>query len=302
MARKGKAVAVATPLVQGSLEWHAYREAHANASEAPAVMNVGRFQPRNQRELCLERNGTLVKTTNFAMRAGSANESHVLARLRAEMAVNGEKLSALKPEVLSAVIDGIPMSASLDARQGEHSVEVKTCVSPTSPYWTEAKAGRIEESVLWQMTHQYIVGREHGVVNHYLYVELNGVGVMLPYTHDDAREEKLMAGWKAVWPHIINGTVIGDRADAEWEKAAADYLLLHGQKEAVEKMLSDAKDRLVKLANGKQTSGNGVLVKKLVRKGNIDYSGVPQDILDKLPRKPDTEYWQVDRVKDGAGQ
>lgn len=293
MARNIKTIVAADPLVQGSLEWHQYREAHANASEAPAVMNAGRFQPRNQRELCLERNGTVVKTTNFAMRVGSANEGAALTKLRALL-----KMPGLKPEVLAAEIDGIPMSASLDARQGDTAVEVKTCVSEGSPYWVEAKAGRIEESVLWQVTHQYIVGREHGVVNLALYVQFGETGILVPYVHDDAREEQLMAGWKAVWPHIMLGTVVGDRADAAWEKAADDYLLLHGQLEAVEKMLADAKNELVKLANGKPTDGHGVSVKQVTRKGGYDYSGVPQDILDTLKKKADTTYWQVNIEKE----
>lgn len=290
MPRKIKAIVSADPLVQGSLEWHEYREAHANASEAPAVMNAGRFQPRNQRELCLERNGTTVKTTNFAMRIGSANEAVVLTKLRGLL-----KKPGLKPEVLAAEIDGLPMSASLDARDTDTAIEVKTCVSEGSSYWTEAKAGRIEESVLWQMTHQYIVGREHGVVNLALYVAFGDTGILIPYVHDDEREEKLMAAWKAVWPHILAGTVIGDRADAAWEKAADDYLLLHGQKEAVEKMLSDARDKLIKLAAGKETAGNGVIVKKMVRAGGINTKAIAADVLATLPRNKDTEYWQVNR-------
>lgn len=281
-------------LVQNSLEWFEYRESKANASEAPAVMDAGLFQPRNKRELSMVRNGQLIIRPNEYMRRGTDLEAAVRTYISARHAFD------YQPKVLEATIDGIPMSASLDGVHGQTWLEIKVCSSEQSKYWTVAQDGRIAESVRWQMQHQYMVCREHGIAAGALYVcQHNNIsgGILIPFMPDESAEEQLLAGWKEIWPYIKDGKTYGERKDAEWSAAAAAYKLAKEALTRAEKQLDHDKKRLLDLANGENTSGCGVSVTEVTRTGGPDYSQLSEDVVAALPRKPDTTYKTINIIK-----
>lgn len=282
----------------GSFEWHEWRDKHANASEAAAVMDCGRFVPRNRRELSMLRNGQLSIPKTFPMLQGQKREAGVVAMAGT---CTGQSLfdGMFQPKVLSAVVDGVPMSASLDGVYGDTWVEVKVVVSDKSSYWTEAGKGRIDESVLWQMTQQMIVAREHGIVNGFLIVQ-DASGKLtrtVPYAHDGDREDSLVACWKALWPYIEKGEVFGERLDAPWKMAAEAYLSAKQAKDEAEERMDKAKKILVELAQGQATVGYGVQLIPVVRSGSPDYSKLPPGAADALPKKADVEYMMVKETK-----
>lgn len=100
-------------LVQGTAEWHAYRAAHDNASDAPAMMGVSSYKTRDQ--LIAERATGIVPEVDAATQRlfDSGHRFEALARPLAEKII-GEELYACtgsenETSRLSASFDGLTM-------------------------------------------------------------------------------------------------------------------------------------------------------------------------------------------------
>ena len=100
-------------LVQGTAEWHAYRAAHDNASDAPAMMGVSSYKTRDQ--LIAERATGIVPEVDAATQRlfDSGHRFEALARPLAEKII-GEELypctgSENETSRLSASFDGLTM-------------------------------------------------------------------------------------------------------------------------------------------------------------------------------------------------
>lgn len=100
-------------LVQGTPEWHAYRAAHDNASDAPAMMGVSSYKTRDQ--LIAERATGIVPDVDAATQRlfDSGHRFEALARPLAEKII-GEELypctgSENETSRLSASFDGLTM-------------------------------------------------------------------------------------------------------------------------------------------------------------------------------------------------
>lgn len=277
---------------QGDLSWHEWREAHANASEAPAVLSIGRFTPKNPRELTMVRRGDITIPQTYAMKMGQKLEAQALA------AAGGKLNRQLNPAVEEATIDGIPMSASFDGVCDDLWVEVKVCMSEQSPYWLDAKKNKVEDSVYAQMTHQMMVLQEKQSVAHdgYLYVcQHSDVanGILVPFHGSESYADNLMNHWKVVWQYIKDGKVVGERGDRAWLAETKRFAILHKRLEQVEKKYEASRKKLLTLSKGEAACGGGVVVTPCVRAGGYDYSSLGKDILEALPRKPDTDYFSV---------
>jgi predicted phage-related endonuclease len=99
-------------LVQGTAEWHAYRAAHDNASDAPAMMGVSSYKTRDQ--LIAERATGIVPEVDAATKRlfDSGHRFEALARPLAEKII-GEDLypctGSLEGSRMSASFDGLTM-------------------------------------------------------------------------------------------------------------------------------------------------------------------------------------------------
>lgn len=99
-------------LVQGTAEWHAYRAAHDNASDAPAMMGVSSYKTRDQ--LIAERATGIVPEVDAATQRlfDSGHRFEALARPLAEKII-GEDLypctGSLEGSRMSASFDGLTM-------------------------------------------------------------------------------------------------------------------------------------------------------------------------------------------------
>ena len=99
-------------LVQGTAEWHAYRAAHDNASDAPAMMGCSSYKTRDQ--LIAERATGIVPEVDAATqrRFDEGHRFEALARPLAEKII-GEDLypctGSLEGSRLSASFDGLTM-------------------------------------------------------------------------------------------------------------------------------------------------------------------------------------------------
>lgn len=286
---------------QGGLEWHEHRDQFANASEAPAVMDSGRFQPHNKRELTMVRNGTLVIEHNDRMQQGHDMEAFVRSKF---VGWNWQ------PRVVAATIDGIPMSASLDAvgdagqGRGHEWCEIKVATTQSSHYLVAAKIGQIPETAYWQMMHQWIVAREHGITTGWfvVYDAENDKSYSVKFEPEmvDGDEDRLVQAWQEVWPYIQKGEVYGERKDDAWTAAAVRFKAAKQLLDRAEKDLEDARQALITLADGKPSVGCGITVTEVTRSGGVDYSKL--DPAEKLPRKQDKSYWTVGLTKPKKGE
>lgn len=95
-------------LIQGSPEWHAYRAAHDNASDAPAMMGASPYKTRDQ--LIAERATGIVPEVDAATQRlfDSGHRFEVLARPLAEVIIGQE----LYP--VTGSLEGTRLSASFD--------------------------------------------------------------------------------------------------------------------------------------------------------------------------------------------
>ncbi len=85
------------------------------------------------------------------------------------------------------------------------------------------------------------------------------------------------------------------REDMEWYMAADFYIKAKKEREAKEKEEEQCKEVLLKLSEGKSTKGCGIMVSKIVRKGNVDYNSIPelQSIDLEKYRKSPTTYMSI---------
>jgi putative phage-type endonuclease len=97
-------------LVQGSAEWLAHRRNHFNASDAPAMLGISPYKTRSQ---LLHEMATGIVPDVDAGTQKLFNDGHTYeaqARPVAELIIDDD----LYPQVMSADVDGLPLSASLD--------------------------------------------------------------------------------------------------------------------------------------------------------------------------------------------
>ncbi len=97
-------------LQQGTAEWHAHRARHFNASDAAAMMGMSKYKTRA--ELLREKATGIIPEVDAATQArfDRGHQIEALARPFAEALIGDE----LFPVVLSAEVEGLPLSASLD--------------------------------------------------------------------------------------------------------------------------------------------------------------------------------------------
>jgi hypothetical protein len=88
------------------------------------------------------------------------------------------------------------------------------------------------------------------------------------------------------------------KEDEFWSACAIEWLDLQKNLMQYEKRDRELRDMLVSMCRGQNSLGAGVRVSKMVRKGNIDYSAIPelQGIdLDRYRKEP-IECWRIVRA------
>src|SRR5690606_7852900 len=174
-------------LVQGTDAWHQHRASHFSASDAPAMMGSSKYRTRS--ELLREKaTGLAADVSGQQQRLyARAHEAEALIRPLIEQQIGEELYST----TMSAVVDGLPLSASLDGQNlvGDTLLECKL--------WNEGlaeqvRAGELEPHYFWQLEHQLLVSGAERVIF------ATGDGERLEtmeYRAVPGRAEQLIAGW-----------------------------------------------------------------------------------------------------------
>ena len=177
-------------VLQGTGPWLALRERYSTASEAPAALGVSRYVTRAE---LLRRKHTGVGAEPDAATLGRFAAGHAAeaaARPLAEAAVDGE----LYPVTMTAVVDGIPLLASLDGLTLDESICWETKL------WNEelaeaVRAGNLPEHYTVQMDQELLVSGAARC----LFTCTDGTPerfVSCWYEADPAKFAALLSGWR----------------------------------------------------------------------------------------------------------
>lgn len=252
-------------LEQGSQEWHERRAKTFNASEAGAVMGVGKFKPRNMAELLAVRRGELVIYQNAAMSRG--NDLEPLARAAAE----AELGQTFVPQTMTrgrylASLDGLCF-------EGRHAIEIKCPQSAESPLFgikSTSDFRSVAPHYWWQVVHQFYVAGVDSI-SFCVYHPDRPIHI-----GEISRDEvvgdfdALCAAWEEFGRHLDEGTSPEtERTDDEWETAVAKYRMLKASIELAEQQLEMARSNLIALGGGK---GFGLSVTRVKGRKSTDYS------------------------------
>jgi putative phage-type endonuclease len=282
-------------LKQNSPQWHEARkrEGLCLASQAAAVMNAGKFKPRNQDELLMLKRGELQIVYNKAMRHGNDHEAEARAYVEELLSIE------LEPVSLCTEIDGLHFWASLDGATMELdvSVEIKCPFKGRdSELWQYVEKHRKPPPYYyWQMLHQWMVS---GAVENYfiVYDAAKKLALDIEFRFDEGDPAKLWQGWKSFWARYFSGersaSAIG-REDEEWRNAAARWRLAKSAMSAAQQEEMEAREHLILLAGESGCQGAGVKVSRYAAKGGIDYKSIPvlQTIdLEPYRKEPSTRY------------
>ena len=177
-------------LAQGSELWHAHRAAHFNASEAAAALGLSKYQTRSQLLAAKTSGMSDDPTPAEQARFDRGHEYEAAARPLAEAIVGTD----LYPATVSAVIEGLLLSASLDGLDaGETLVwEHKSLAAALA---ASIEAGIVPDSHWPQLEQQLLVTG----ATRCLFMASNGTEETERHVWYESRPERRRAvidGWK----------------------------------------------------------------------------------------------------------
>jgi putative phage-type endonuclease len=265
------------------------------ASDAPIIMGVSPW--RTPLQLYQEKLGVIgPQKESEAMAEGKRNEAE--ARLMFETIV-GEKtpprrLFSKKYPWMMASLDGI-------SADGYIAVEIKNGKASHE----DAKKGIISAYYVPQLVHQLYVIREHyPEVTSISYFSYRTINDFVSITHDwNEEEEKKLIAKEEEFIKCIEDMKEPELTDKDYIQSDNYSLLLLSSALAInralekeyKKLCQEIEEQIVKEVDGKNTKGFGLTIRKINRKGIIDYSRVEElyDVDLERYRKESSDYWKI---------
>lgn len=275
---------------QNTPEWLEMRKNMIGASDAPIIMGDSPWKTPYQ--LWEEKMGTVEQgPQTSAMRRG--NELEPVAR----QVYNDHTGNCAEPEVVFHP-DYKWMMASLDGISLDRDVIVEIKCPGREDHET-AKEGRIPEKYFAQCQHQLAVTGLN-LLHYFSYRD--GDFALVEVGRDDKYISRMIKKERNFWenlqsfePPALCERDYVQREDEAWIEAANEWALVSKQMEELKQKEKDCRDRLVFLAGDRNCLGAGVKAQKIVAKGAVNYSGIPELSgidLEKY-RKPPVERWRL---------
>lgn len=241
-------------------------------------------------------------TETFAMQKGKAYEEHVVSWAEDHLGV------LLQRQELKFHPEHSFMSATLDAISYDGRVIVEAKVSGNT--FMQISAGKVPSTYYPQVQHQievsgaekaYLVGMMPGSC------EEEHLFACIEVARDDKYIAEMIKKEKVFWdclssytPPDLTSWDYMERSDNLWDEAAYELIMLDKELEQYEELKKkrDAiRDRLIELANGRNTRGGGVKLTQTFPKGRINYEVIPELKLVDLEkyREPPKERWTLSK-------
>lgn len=257
--------------VQGSAEWLAMRKDKIMASDAPVIDGVSPYA--TPYKLWEQKLGlATIEPQSFAMRRGLALEDQARQELEKKTGLFFLPQVVFHKEIkwMGCSLDGIDP-------EGRHIAEIKC---PNKEDHSIALSGRVPEKYIPQLQHQMEVCQ----VDMSYYFSFDGKeGVLVIIYRDDNYIKKLIKKEENFWeclqslepPELIERDFIV-KTDQSWCEAASEWNLISRQLKELEAKEKAAKESLVAMSSNQNCIGAGVKLSRVLRKGNVDYSAIPE--------------------------
>lgn len=273
---------------QGSPEWLNLRKTKITATDASIIMGVNHWKTPLQ--LYYEKTSLDIKPPykNEKMQRGIDLEP--LAR--------GLFCAKTRHKMIPKVLVKDWTMASLDGINAWNEVLEIKC--PGDKDHVLACAGIIPEHYYPQLQHQiYVAGAEKA-----FYFSFDGFdGVIVEVLRNDDYIAKMLVEEKKFYDCIVNKTppeaseddYIDRIEEPGWAILAIRWKELSEQLEQIIEDQENIRTQLIELCQGQNSKGLGIKMSHIQRRGNIDYSRIPE--LKNLDlekyRKPSTTNWRI---------
>jgi putative phage-type endonuclease len=254
---------------QGSEEWHEYRRGKRPASVTPMLMGTSKFQDAADAYDAMQ--GEQEEDVGFVEKIrdwGNRMEPKARTKLSEILGIQVFPVVGHRGDY-SASLDGFVVVGG--KRIG---YEIKSPFSGArSQTWKAAVKDQIEPGYADQIEQQVQV---FDLDEAYLFVYVDDKNWRLvPYTYREGRWEEIVKVWvQFVKRHLETFTrpnPYAAREDDEWRVAAEKFEIAKRELDEAEQVAELARQALIKLADGKKSSGFGVAVNIYPKRGSVDY-------------------------------
>lgn len=254
-------------LEQGTQEWLEFRRHKITATDACIIMGTSHWKTKIQ--LYHEKKDPNYRSTvNDRMQRGTDLEP--LAR-ELFYAKTGHKMfpKVIVKDWAMASLDGI--------NDFNEILEIKC---PGDKDHQIALNGKIPKHYYPQLQHQmYVCDAEKAF--YFSFDGFDGVTVEVP--RDDAYIAKMIEEEKKFYECLINNIPPEpseedyiERSDELWEQCALQYRFVNESIKELEKREEDLRKQLIFLSGESNSKGGGISLCQINRKGNVDYSQIPE--------------------------
>lgn len=241
-------------------------------------------------------------TETFAMQRGKAYEENVIQWAEDHLGL------LLKRQELLFHPEHEFMSATLDAISYDGRILVEAKVSGSS--YLQVSAGKIPGVYYPQVQHQLEVsGAEKAYLVAYIHSENpeECLGACIEVAKDEKYIAEMIKKERIFWdcltsysPPELTSWDYEERQDSLWDEAAYEFLMLEKELQDLEplkKKRDEIRERLIELANGRNSRGSGVKLTQSFPKGKINYEAIPELKLVDLDRyrEPPRERWTISK-------
>lgn len=278
-------------LTQNSPEWLKMRKSKIGASDASIVLGINPWKtPRRLWEEKLD----IVEQEPMNMAMMRGHQLEPIAREFFTTATGKIALPAVSfhPEYewMMASLDGVN-------HEEEFILEIK-CGG--QKLHDQARIGVIPEYYMCQMQHQMAVT---GFSKCFYLSYFEGDGIIIPVDRNDQFiEDTLLPSLKEFW-YCLSNLVEPALHDKDYQKmefydwmiAADGYRSVSAQIKELSKIQDELKANLISMAADRNCMGAGVKIFKTKRKGQVDYSAIPQliDVNLEEYRKKGCDFWTI---------
>lgn len=275
---------------QNTPEWLELRKNHIGASDGPIIMGDSPWKTPYQ--LWQEKLGLAEQPdASWAMRRGTELEPIALEAYNTHTGNNASPVVLFHSKISY-------MMASLDGLSEDKKIVVEIKCPGKEDHET-AKNGKVPAKYKAQLQHQLEVANTD-VLHYFSYRE--GDFALVEVKKDQKYIDKLLKKEAEFWekmqnleaPKLTNKDFI-EKADQEWAETADDWKCVHARIKDLQNIEKELKKKLIRLSGGESCKGSGVTVQKIIRKGTVDFSLVPElksVDLEKYRKNP-TEMWRI---------
>ncbi len=274
-------------LEQGTSEWLELRKTKITATDATVIMGASHWKTKLQ--LFREKLSDAPPfPPNDRMQRGLDLEPIARGLFNIQTGFDVSPAVIVKDWAMAS-LDGISAC-------GKYVVEIKC---PGEKDHSIALSGKVPDHYYPQLQHQMWVCD----VDHMYYYSFDGAdGVIVVVEKDEGYIEKMIAEEFKFYmcmqekkePELSEGDYV-ERNDEIWYSCAEKWKSIVNTIKSLEKEEDELRKQLVFLSGETNTRGAGIAICQVERKGNVDYTKIPQlKGLDlELYRKPSSSSWRI---------